>query len=156
MAWLPENQSDNFWFAVAPLTTIPFFVYGASGYISGDYRYGKPDWQSNIRNAAVWGGLGGSVYLYNLLVHPGKYGFVSAGEALKFPLHMALTSPALPAAILGTVAVGSAAGYVATSDVHKGATGMLVGDMNMGVPVSPESASWIENPPTWREFLGID
>ncbi len=31
--------------------------------------------------------------------------------------------------------VAAAAGYVATSDVHGGATGMLVGDMNMGLPV---------------------
>ncbi len=37
-------------------------------------------------------------------------------------------------------AVAAAAGYVSTADVHGGATGMLVGDMNMGLPVRTESS----------------
>lgn len=48
--------------------------------------------------------------------------------------------------------VAAAAGYVATSDVHGGATGMLVGDMNMGMPVTTQAGSskkTAQNPAGW-------
>lgn len=40
---------------------------------------------------------------------------------------------------LVTLAGVSGIGYVATSSTHKGATGMLAGDMNMGLPVTTEA-----------------
>jgi len=154
MSWLPDEMEDAFWFAVSPLTTVPIAVYTATAYATDDWRFGKPDVRENLRNALLWAGIAGSVYGWNSLVHPGKYPFMSAGSVFKTAAHIA--APAAVPAALATLAVGSAVGYVATSDVHKGATGMLVGDMNMGVPVTTDSANWLMNPPTWREFLRID
>ncbi len=39
------------------------------------------------------------------------------------------------------IPVAAAASYVATSELHGGATGMLVGDMNMGMPVTSQAGS---------------
>lgn len=49
--------------------------------------------------------------------------------------------------------VVAAAGYVSTADVHGGATGMLVGDMNMGMPVTDRAGSsqkTANNPAGWE------
>ncbi len=49
--------------------------------------------------------------------------------------------------------VAAAAAYVATSDEHGGATGMLVGDMNMGMPVTSQAGSskkTARNPAGWN------
>ena len=49
--------------------------------------------------------------------------------------------------------VAAAAAYVATSDQHGGATGMLVGDMNMGMPVTSQAGSsrkTSQNPAGWN------
>ncbi len=51
-----------------------------------------------------------------------------------------LAANAVPLA-LATIAVASAAGYVSTADEHGGATGMLSGDVNMGIPVGHYSDS---------------
>ena len=152
--WLPDSYWDVFWLAVAPITTLPMAIYYASAYLTDDWRYGKPDVEDNVRNALVWAGIGGSVFAWNAFVHPGKYPYMSPASAFKTAAHVA--APAAVPAALVTLAVGSAAGYVATSDVHKGATGMLLGDMNVGVPVTTDSSNWLMNPPTWREFLHID
>ncbi len=58
-------------------------------------------------------------------------------------------NPAVTAFV--TVPFVAAGGYVATHDQHAGATGMLVGDMNMGMPVSSElySRGTSSNPAGW-------
>ena len=108
MAWLPDDMEDAFWFAVSPLTTIPTAVYSAAGYTTGQYPFGKPDMQANIRNATFWSAIAGSVWAWNTLVHPGKYPFLSSSGAFKGAAHILSKNPYfIGGAILTTVPVAS-------------------------------------------------
>ncbi len=132
MGWLPDKASDTFWFLVSPITTVPIAVYSASAYVSGEYPYGSPDWKASARNAGIWGAIALGNWAWNAVYHPGKYAYTSAVEGYKVVAHLA----ANPVTIGAAVATAAAIGYVATADQHGGATGMLVGDMNMGLPVA--------------------
>ncbi len=129
MGWLPSEPSDAFWFAVAPVTAVPTAVYAAAAATTGDYPAGKPDWKANIRNTAIWGAIAAGVYGWNQYYYPGQYAFTTGAQAYKLVGHLA----ANPVTIGIGAATVAAIGYVATAEVHGGATGMLVGDMNVGM-----------------------
>ena len=122
MGWLPDKRSDAFWFAVAPITTGPTFLYASAGYVSGEYPLGKPDWRANARNALIWTGAAGGAYTWNYFMSPHNATFMSGSSAWKTALHIG----GVPLAVaVATVAVG--VGYVATADVHGGTAGMAPG-----------------------------
>lgn len=99
MPWLPSDYDDTFWFALTPITSIPLAVYGAAGYVSGDYPLGKPDWKGSARNTALWGGISVAVYAWNAYFHPGKYAYLSGSAAAKAVGHIAAGSAASMAAV---------------------------------------------------------
>lgn len=140
MSWKDPEPIDAFWFAVAPLTSGPVLLYSAAGWTSGEYPFGVPDWKTSARNSLGWFGVAGAVYAWNLLASPHNAVFTTGTQSFRAGGHMLATSAALIPVAAVVVAVAAAVGYVSTSDVHLGATGMLVGDMNMGVPVSEEVA----------------
>jgi hypothetical protein len=138
MSWNDPDPIDAFWFAVAPITTGPVAVYSAAGLVSGTYPFGKPDWATSVRNSLSWLAIASSVYGWNMWMSPHNLAWVSGSQAFKTGGYIA--APAAVPVVLLTIAVAAAAGYVSTSDVHMGATGMLVGDMNMGIPVGVTSS----------------
>ncbi len=131
MPFKPTSAEDAFWFALAPATTIPMALYSVSGYVSGEYPYGKPDLESSARNAMGWGALAASVHGWNLLFSPHNASWISGTQAFKVASHWMMTPAMLPvAAIASTAAVG--VGYAATSDVHGGAFSVPGGAMSYG------------------------
>ncbi len=136
MSWKDPYPVDAFWLAVAPLTTVPVLVYSAAGWTSGSYPLGQPDWRTSVRNSLSWLGVAGTVHAWNLWMSPHNAVFTSGTTAFKTGMQAFALSPAMVPTIAVVVATAAALGYGATSGEHLGATGMLVGDMNMGVPVS--------------------
>jgi hypothetical protein len=150
MGFLPEEHEDTFWFLVAPLTTIPMAVYAAAGITYGSYPHGEPDWKASMRNTGIWGGIAAGVWGWNAIFHPGKYAFTSGTSAYKIMGHIA--APAAVPLVVISVAVAAAIGYISLADTHGGATGMLVGDMNMSMPVTSQAGSskkTSNNPAGW-------
>lgn len=122
MGWIPDEPSDAFWFAVAPVTTGPTAVYATAGYLSGDYPLGKPDTKANVRNSLLWGTIAGGVYTWNYFMSPHNAVFMTGSNAWRTAFHLGGVPMAV---VLATVAVG--VGYVATADVHGGTVGMAPG-----------------------------
>jgi hypothetical protein len=132
MGFLPTEYEDTLWFLLAPITTIPMAVYAASGLTYGSYPYGKPDIRASIRNSVIWTGMATAIYGWNQYYHPGKYAFMTGSQAFRTAGHLVVN----PVTVGAAIATAAAIAYVATADQHGGATGMLVGDMNMGLPVT--------------------
>jgi hypothetical protein len=120
MSWKDPEPIDAFWFAVAPITTVPMGLYSATGYATGDYPYGKPDLASSARNAFGWFTIAASVYGWNLLASPHNATWVSGTQAFKVGGHWLAAAPLIPLAAV-VLATAAAVGYVATADVHGGA-----------------------------------
>ncbi len=119
MAWMPSESSDAFWFAIAPVTSIPFGIYAAAGYVTGDYPAGKPDYQASIRNAVLWAGAAGAVHGWNLAFSPHNATFVSPSAAWKVAGHVAMANPVV--AGMGMLSAPMVAGYAANRAVIRSA-----------------------------------
>ncbi len=145
MGWLPDDHADSFWFAVSPVTSFPIAVYSAAAYVTGDWRFGRPDAKESVRNAGIWGAIAVGVHAWNSYYHPGKYSFTSASSAVKTAAHLA----AVPSVILPVVATGAAIGWAATAEHHGAVTpGVASG---IGMPMSEElySGGTAGNPAGW-------
>jgi len=114
------TAEEWFWSAIMPPNFIKMY-YDKSGETTMYFGL-----NTSAATIALWRSGGNSFSAYRLM------------SAARF----ATSVPGVATA----VAVASAAGYVSTSDVHHGATGLLVGDMNMGVPVGmPEEGGSSSN-----------
>lgn len=120
MPFVPSEAEEAFWFALAPVTTLPTALYSLTGYVTGDYPYGKPDLASSARNAMGWGAIAASVYGWNLMMSPHNAVWVSGTQAFKVAGHFLMSPAMIPVAAVA-IAVAAGAGYVSTSDVHGGA-----------------------------------
>ncbi len=150
MGFIPRSYGeggleDAFWFAVAPITTVPMALYVASATVSDDWRYGRPDWKANLRNAGIWAAIAQGVYSWNQYYHAGKYSYMSASAASKLAAHSAAST----AVILPVLAVAAAIGWAATGEIHGAVTpGVASG---IGMPMTPElySGGTSSNPAGW-------
>ncbi len=145
MGWLPDDPEDAFWFAIAPLTTIPTAVYSMAAMTTGDWRYGKPDWRANVRNAAIWSTWGATAYGWNLMMSPHNAQYLSGTNAMKNALHLA----AIPSVVLPALAVGSAAGWVATAEHHGAVTPGVASGIGMPMSLELYSGGTADNPAGW-------
>lgn len=102
-------------FVLSPVSLPYTFGYAMSYFIlkGTDQEVAPPDWRENVRNFGLWSGMAATVFTYNAIMHPGKYGFVSPGKA--FGLATKLTPPVVvvPALLAAPMAIG----YVANRQV---------------------------------------
>ena len=118
MPWVPTQPSDAFWFAVAPLTSIPFGIYAAAAYVTDDYPFGKPDLRASVRNAVLWLGAAAAVHGWNLAMSPHNAQFVTGSQAAKAAGHIFMMSSwAAPAAGAATLAAVPTSLYFANRAV---------------------------------------
>ncbi len=131
---------DAFWFAMAPITTIPMGIYATAAFITDDYRYGRPDWKANVRNAGIWGAIAQGVWAWNAYFHPGKYSYMSGTGAAKLAGHLAAHSGVL----LPALAAASAVGWAATGHLHGAVPpGTASG---FGMPMASTTGGSVDNP----------
>lgn len=143
--WFEDVEEVVDWFFY-PVTALPVSVYHLAGYLADDDSVPSPDWQANIRNSMMWGGMAIGVHGWNAYFHPGKYSFRTISDLVKLVGHIGGTSSAAVPAALAAVAVGSAVGWAATAEHH----GAVPPGIGMGMPMTqPPSSATSSNPAGW-------
>ncbi len=85
MSWYwPEDYDEALAFLYAPLSS-PFTLVHALTYHALDQPeyMEEPDWESSVRNSMYWSGVSGAAWASQAILHPGKYGRVSAAKAFE-------------------------------------------------------------------------
>ncbi len=101
---------------IAPITT-PYTMYlGAYDAYHGTDRL---DREMTALYTGTWATSAGLSWAYHAIMFPGKYGWLSGGQAWR----LAATLGGVPLAAV-VVSTAAAVGYVATADVHAGAIAM--------------------------------